>query len=435
MFFFFFFQEQLYNDEIVRQAFKKICLDKMLIDGYFDMHKYTEGKVDRLELYVKLKRHKSNFADLFKNGYPKTRDEIMTLWYSVSGKNANHNDNYSDKIDLTTDEADAIVYWIYRICDKAEREEITSFVFGHEKELNGIDCDIKYENGIPYNSKKIEIKFVNNVSDLYSIVATENLKTKLFYRGHSNANYLLLPSLFRSQSLLKNERKMYNELLIECPQYFPYGTTHLDKLVEMQHYGLPTRLLDITSNPLVALYFACADNLDSLGEIILISADEDSIKYPNSDCVSILASLPLFSYKNHIDFFNAAEMLNKKQFNKQISRLLHEVQQEKPSFTSDIRNEDLLNNFIVLAQKTNQRVIKQDGAFIICGLEDLTGRSHPRALSLNKLRYSVNGKTLIALVDNKKSIMRELSTYGITKATLFPEIDDVASYIKEKYNK
>lgn len=432
--FFFFFQEQLYHDKIIQQAFRKICLDKMLIDGYFDMRKYVKGKTDRLELYVKLKNSKSRFADLFKNEYPQTYDEIMNLWHSVSKNHESFNDNYVNAIDLSTDEADAIVYWVYQV-DKEERKLITSYIFSNEKALHGINCTVDDEHGITYNSEKIEIKLINNISEFNSLIATKNISTRLFYRGHSNANYLLLPSLFRAQNLLKNERKMYNELLIECPYYFPYGSTHLDKLVEMQHYGLPARLLDITSNPLVALYFACETNLDSLGEIILISTDEDSIKYPNSDCVSLLASLPLFSYKDQLSFLTAAKTLTKAQFNKQISRLLHEVKQEKPSFEAKVNNSDLLSNFIVLAQKNNQRIVKQDGAFIICGLEDFEWHSYTYPLSLNKLRYRRNGKTLVVIINDKRKIMTELSTYGITQATLFPEIDDVAEYIKNKYNK
>lgn len=185
-----------------------------------------------------------------------------------------------------------------------------------------------------------------------------------------------------------------------------------------------------------ALYIVLFTELSTpLGEIILISADDESIKYPNSDCVSILASLPLFSYKDQIKFVTAAKTLNKAQFNKQISRLLHEVKQEKPSFEAKVNNSDLLSNFIVLAQKNNQRIVKQDGAFIICGLEDFQWYSYTRALSLNELRYRRNGKTLVVIVNDKRKIMKELATYGITQATLFPEIDDVAEYIKNKFNK
>lgn len=118
--FFFFFQEQLYDDVIIRQAFKKVCLDKMLIDGYFDMRKYVEGKIDRLELYAKLKNRKSRFAELFKKEYPHTYDGIMNLWHFVSRDRKQHVDNFKNDIDLTPDEADAIVYWVYQV-DKEER--------------------------------------------------------------------------------------------------------------------------------------------------------------------------------------------------------------------------------------------------------------------------------------------------------------------------
>ncbi len=76
--------------------------------------------------------------------------------------------------------------------------------------------------------------------------------------------------------------------LINCPDDFEKCHTHLEKLVKMQHYGLPTRLLDITRNPLVALYFACESNLDTYGELVLISAENHEIKYPQSDTASVL---------------------------------------------------------------------------------------------------------------------------------------------------
>ena len=97
----------------------------------------------------------------------------------------------------------------------------------------------------------------------------------------------------RKRAWLQNENRMYFDTIIECPSSFEKCSNRLDYLVEMQHYGLPTRLLDITRNPLVALYFACIGNLDKRGEIIVFNVNEKQVKYPQSDTVSILSCLPL----------------------------------------------------------------------------------------------------------------------------------------------
>src|SRR5688572_1420814 len=105
--------------------------------------------------------------------------------------------------------------------------------------------------------KKIEIKsinvFVEAIKKVGRTPSTEN-----YFRGHASDSYNLIPSIYRENSI-DYEDRLFREMVLRVPHEFAGYKSAIEHLVKMQHYGLPTRLLDITLNPLVALYFACTD--------------------------------------------------------------------------------------------------------------------------------------------------------------------------------
>ena len=78
------------------------------------------------------------------------------------------------------------------------------------------------------------------------------------YRGQDDKTWAVRPSVMRKLRA-DAESNILSELLVEAPSEFGADKNMFDKLVRAQHYSLPTRLLDVTLNPLVGLYFACSD--------------------------------------------------------------------------------------------------------------------------------------------------------------------------------
>lgn len=259
----------------------------------------------------------------------------------------------------------------------------------------------------------------------------------LYYRGQGNAQYELQPSIFRG-NYLGREHLIYSEIMTECGHEFENCISHNEKLSKMQHYGVPTRLLDITSNALVALYFACENFTEEEdGAVFVIDAKKSNIKQFDSDTVSILSSLPRFTREEKLEMKELARnlvavssdngeisMKDIEQFNddKHIRRLLHEIKKEKPAFEHVIQPISLLSNHIFIPRKNNARIIRQSGAFIIYGLSE----------DENANDFENRGKIIIDS-ESKESILKQLSSLGITKASIYPELYKVAEHLKEKY--
>ena len=391
------------------------------------------------------------------------------------------------------------------------------------------------------------IRYIESVSDFLNDI--KGIKNKsgytLFYRGHSDKNYELKPSIYRNENFIKNEDKIYRETIAKVPYDFN-GKSSIESLALMQHYGVPTRILDLTTNALVALYFACEEskkineteeksffrkvNID--GEVIIFSIPNESVCYSDSDKVTILANLSKdennlhyeknTSYKQDVSdveikikkilkgininvVLEKAESLRDYTLNKKeelkkyyedyrlknidekiediienykgkekikddiksfftillltilktiideaeqsyinnlnekkpyLKKLLHYIREDKSYFKPIINPNDIGKILAVKPKLDNPRIVRQQGAFLIFGAESSFVYNSIKPMPKIKKEWIIKGNNnnkIIIKSSKKESILKELDKLGINKSTLFPEIDKVADYIKEKY--
>lgn len=281
----------------------------------------------------------------------------------------------------------------------------------------------------PRDKKKLGV--ADSVESFLQLLYASPAKaaTETFFRGHSETRYELTPSLLRKWEngdwqFMPSEDRLCKELLIAHHNEFQGDQYCFDRLVRMQHYGLPTRLLDISSNPLIALFFSCSCKPDQLGiegEVIIFQVSPDRVKYYDSDTVSCLSNLSNLTYaqKNDIDL-----SMDQKTFNETAvaGKLLHQIKSEKGFFQGRIVPDDLRSIICVKAKRTNTRIKSQSGAFLLFGHEAVLPDAGQNGIEISRVT-----------IQNKAHILDQLDRININAMTVYPSIDQTAVHLRDHY--
>jgi len=128
-------------------------------------------------------------------------------------------------------------------------------------------------------------------------------------------------------------------------------------------------------------------------------------------------------------------MSSVKAFNKQyhMNYLHHDIKEEKPYFEKIINPYDMEDVFVVKAKLDNARILKQQGLFMIFGIE--TNKMNPATVPFEWVlnRTDTTLKLKIKHTD-KQSILNQLNVIGINKSTLFPEIEYQGRHLIDTYS-
>ena len=309
-----------------------------------------------------------------------------------------------------------------------------------------------YRDRGPMSSSYQDVKLdkqINCVAELINQcnkLDTNDSDAVIYFRGEATNKWKLRPSVMRLQkpgkfSLISEESNMLLDLMSRRPEDFANVTSALDQCVLAQHYGLKTRLLDVTRNPLVALFSAC-ESQKFPGRLHVFAVPKELIKPFTSDTISIVANFCKLSRADQILLLGWPVVdIQKREFiqeyqsvySKALNRLYHLIRQEKPNFKKLIDPRDFFRVFIVEPQQAFERIRAQSGAFLISAFHERFEQN--KVLEFNPGIPIYRHFMIEVPKESKQGIIDELRLLNVTRETLYPGLDESANAITNRYLK
>lgn len=271
---------------------------------------------------------------------------------------------------------------------------------------------------------------------------------QLYFRGEPQ-NYgetAGQPGIARGKWLEgNNESDLFRECERRLSHEFASCKSTFEKLVLMQHYFIPTRLLDVSLDPLIGLFFALYNDPKSKRKddecepvILVYEVPRDSIRNYHSDVVSIISNIAVYHYEydnlsvKDIPYSN--DEWDREKFNENVSikHLVHEIRAEKPYFDKWIKKDNMESIFCVHPLLDNPRIRSQQGAFLLFGING--DKHHIATLESNKGPEIRMAKICIPQ-SAKMRLREELKILGRTIDTIYPDWDGVTDFFARFYNR
>lgn len=251
---------------------------------------------------------------------------------------------------------------------------------------------------------------------------------KFIFRGHGDhKNYKILPGIFRTHKpsygviatmYSQMEYNILYDFISEACRYINnVSVNDIPAWLEIaQHFGVPTRLLDFTENPLVALYFACSDLQDTQASVWIINE----------------------SAYNRI-FFGETALVSAEKSQYYISKIIiDEIVQQNHQNHDDLSY--IPYPWIYKPCYREERMNLQSSIFMLWGSrqQELTSLMEPFHFmsDTDDIKNREYGVICNILVPGKRKceLLDQLNLCGINEKMIYPGLDGVGRFIKQKYS-